>query len=136
MTNKINQSISIYKAPFKLLQSSNIHYEFHISKFSREKFKFDESLFSLSGNVIFADYYAVRLFVKKINDNLDLVNYPEQGVKAGQINALGLIDEVMKFILKFPPMKSYLFRILRLLIIFPLILLLMTLFTGFRSSLR
>jgi glycosidase len=75
-------------------------YEFHISKNSREKFKFDDLLFSLSGNVIFADHYAIRLFVKKINDNLDLVNYPEQAVKAGQINALGLIDEVMHFILQ------------------------------------
>ena len=75
-------------------------YEFHISKNARDKFKFDEELFSLSGNVIFANYYAVRVFVKKINDQHDLVNFPEQGVKAGQVNALGLIDEVMHFILQ------------------------------------
>jgi len=93
MTNKKNNSK-------KLSQRSNSQFEFHISKSSREKFKFDEKLFSLSGNVIFADYYAVRLFIKKMNDTFDLVNYPEQGVKAGQINALGLIDEVMHFLVQ------------------------------------
>ena len=42
-----------------------------------------------SGNVIFADFHAARLFAEKINQKRDLVNYPEQAVKAGQINEDG-----------------------------------------------
>lgn len=77
----------------------NCKYEFHISRKTREKYKFDEKLYSLSGNIIFSDFYAVRLFVKKINDLQDLVNFPEKAIKSSQINALGLIDEVMHYIL-------------------------------------
>ena len=68
--------------------------EFHISRRAREKYKFDQSLFSYDGNVIFADFHSVRLFTKKINDQRDLLSYPESAVKAGQINAMGLIDEI------------------------------------------
>lgn len=75
-------------------------FEFHISKEAREKYNFDVNLFSISGNIVFADFYSVRSFVKKINDSRDLVNFPEQAVKAGQINAMGLIDEVMHYIMQ------------------------------------
>jgi len=34
--------------------------EFHISRNARDKYQFDESLFSLSGNVIFANFRASR----------------------------------------------------------------------------
>jgi len=74
--------------------------EFHISRDSRDKYKFDESLFSLSGNVIFANFHAVRRFAQKMNDKRDLVNFPEQAVRAGQINAMGLIDEILHYVVE------------------------------------
>jgi glycosidase len=69
--------------------------EFHISRAARDRYQFDESLFSLSGNVIFANFHAARVFALKINQTQDLVRFPEQAVKAGQINAMGLIDEIL-----------------------------------------
>lgn len=42
-------------------------FEFHISKEVRNKYNFDDGLFEINGNVILADFYAVRLFVQKIN---------------------------------------------------------------------
>ncbi|MFZ5918564.1 MAG: alpha-amylase family glycosyl hydrolase [Chloroflexota bacterium] len=72
--------------------------EFHICRQARDRYRFDESLFSLSGNVILANFHAVRLFAQKMNDRRDLVHYPEQAVKAGQINAMGLIDEVLHYV--------------------------------------
>src|SRR5512136_1689085 len=72
--------------------------EFHVSRNSRDRYQFGESLFSLSGNVIFANFHAARLFAQKMNQKRDLVRFPEQAVRAGQINALGLIDEVMHFV--------------------------------------
>jgi len=74
--------------------------EFHISKNARDKYKFEDSLFSIIGNVIFANFHAVRKFVKKINDKQDLINFPEKAIRAGQINAMGLIDEILHYVVE------------------------------------
>ena len=73
-------------------------YEFHVSRKARDRYRFDQSLFSLSGNVIFANFHAARLFAQRMNQKRDLVRFPEQAVKAGQINAMGLIDEIMHLV--------------------------------------
>ncbi len=70
-------------------------FEFHISRQARVRYQFDQTLFNLQGNVIFANFHAARLFAQKMNQTRDLVNFPEQAVRAGQINALGLIDEIL-----------------------------------------
>ncbi len=72
--------------------------EFHVSRKARDAYQFDETLFSLSGNVIFANFFAARIFAQKINDKRDLVRFPEQAVQAGQITAMGLIDEILHFV--------------------------------------
>jgi glycosidase len=72
--------------------------EFHISRKARDYYQFDEALFTLSGNVVFANFHAARMFAQKINQKKDLVAFPEHSVKAGQINAMGLIDEVLHYI--------------------------------------
>jgi len=69
--------------------------EFHISRQARDRYQFDESIFSSSGNVILANFHAARIFAQRMNQRRDLVRLPEQAVKAGQINALGLIDEIL-----------------------------------------
>ena len=72
--------------------------EFHVSRQSRDRYQFDESLFSLNGNVLFANFHAARVFAQKINARRNLVSYPEQAVRAGQINAMGLIDEILHYV--------------------------------------
>jgi glycosidase len=72
--------------------------EFHISRQSRDLYGFDQSLFSLSGNVIFVNFHAVRIFAQKMNARRDLIHFPERAVRAGQINAMGLIDEIIHYI--------------------------------------
>ncbi|GBD91650.1 alpha amylase, catalytic domain [bacterium BMS3Abin04] len=69
--------------------------EFHIAKAVREKYGFDEELFSITGNVVFANFHAVRVFVQKINDKRDKSNY----VRVGEVNAVGLLDEIYHYIL-------------------------------------
>ncbi|MFA5836693.1 MAG: alpha-amylase family glycosyl hydrolase [Bellilinea sp.] len=70
-------------------------FEFHVSRQSRDRFEFDQSLFTFNGNVIFANFHAARMFAEKMNQKRDLVNVPERAVKAGQINAMGLLDEIL-----------------------------------------
>jgi glycosidase len=73
--------------------------EFHVSRQARDKYQFDAHLFSSTGNVVFADFHAARLFAQKMNDKRDLVNHPGQAVKTGQINAMGLIDEILHIVI-------------------------------------
>lgn len=75
-------------------------FEFHVSASARDFYQFDLSLFSLSGSVIFANFQAARSFSEAINAKRDLVRYPEQAVSASQINALGLIDEMLHFVVQ------------------------------------
>ena len=77
---------------------NKIKTEFHISRKARDFYQLDDSLFSLSGNIIFPNFHAARVFAQKMNEKRDLVNFPEQAVKAGQINAMGLIDEILHYI--------------------------------------
>ncbi len=72
--------------------------EFHISRRSRDLYQFDETLYASSGNVIFANFHAARSFAQKINQKRDLVRFPEQAVRAGQINAMGLLDEILHLV--------------------------------------
>jgi len=74
--------------------------EFHVSRQTRDLYQFDQSLFALSGNVLFANFHAARVFAQKMNERRDLVTYPEQAVRAGQINAMGLIDEIMHYVVQ------------------------------------
>ncbi|MCI0478413.1 MAG: alpha-amylase, partial [Anaerolineales bacterium] len=73
-------------------------FEFHISRSPRAKYQFDDTLFALSGNVIFANVHAARLLAQKMNAARDLARHPEQAVQAGQLNAMGLIDELLHYV--------------------------------------
>jgi glycosidase len=79
-------------------KKNTVMMEFHISRKTRDLYQFDESLFSLSGNVIFLNFHAARLFAQKMNEKRDLITFPDQAVKAGQINAMGLIDEILHYV--------------------------------------
>jgi len=74
--------------------------EFHVSRQARDRYQFADSLFALSGNTILANFYAARLFAQKMNQKRDLVRFPERAVRAGQINAMGLIDEISHYIIQ------------------------------------
>ena len=70
-------------------------FEFHVSRAARQRYDFDEGLFGLSGNVVFADYAAARRFAQRMNAQRDLAADPELAVRAGDINAMGLVDEIL-----------------------------------------
>jgi glycosidase len=73
--------------------------EFHISRQSRDRYQFDQSLFSLRGTVIFANFHAARLFAQKMNEHRDLMRFPEQAVRAGHLNAAGILDEIFHLVI-------------------------------------
>jgi len=67
--------------------------EFHIARKARDRYQFAESLFSYNGNVLLANIGACREFAHRMNQVRDVEKHPEQAVHAGQLFAMGLIDE-------------------------------------------
>ena len=69
-------------------------YEFHISRKARKRYQFDEQLFALDGNVILADFAAARRFAERMTRVLG------QPVPASDVNAMGLIDEILHLLIR------------------------------------
>ncbi len=73
--------------------------EFHVSRAARDRYEFDDSLFTLTGNVILANFPATRAFAQRINERREVDRFPERAIHAGQLNAMGLIDEVLHHVI-------------------------------------
>ncbi len=67
--------------------------EFHISRKVRERYGFSETLFSFNGNVVLDNLPACRELAHRMNQVRDAEANPEQTIHAGQLYAMGLIDE-------------------------------------------
>jgi hypothetical protein len=66
-------------------------FEFHVSRSARDRCQFDDSLFSLTGNVVFANMAASRDFAHRMNRHRP----PDQAINPGALNAMGMIDEAL-----------------------------------------
>lgn len=76
--------------------------EFHIHRDIREKCRFSKTLFSSTGNVIIRNINDVYAFTFQYNEVVEsgafgMPVHPEQYLKAGQLNAMGLIDEIFHY---------------------------------------
>ena len=69
-------------------------FEFHVSRQARQKYQFDESLFSTDGRAVFADFAAARRFAEKMS------TAHKQPVPASDLNAMGLIDEILHILIR------------------------------------
>ena len=78
------------------LTNDQLKYEFHIAKEIRKKYEIGDELFSIAGNVIFTNFAEVRKFTTKINTKRE----PRYHVRNGEVNAMGLLDEIYHFLLR------------------------------------
>lgn len=82
-------------------------YEFHISRRARDRFGFDESFFTITGDVIFSNFRAAQVFASKIsatNKATEKVlqttsRERHEQMSPGEINAMGLFHEVLHFVI-------------------------------------
>jgi glycosidase len=81
-----------------MLKTNTTWMEFHISRQARDRYQFDQFLFALTGNVVFANFRAAREFAQKMNAQRDLASHPERTIRVGQINAMGMIDEILHYV--------------------------------------
>jgi glycosidase len=70
-------------------------FEFHISRAARDKYRFSDTLFSITGNVVFANIKASRDFAQRMNQVRDAEHNPELAINAGALNAMALVDEIL-----------------------------------------
>lgn len=73
--------------------------QFHVTKASRDKYQFDQVLFSKNGNVVFANIQASREFAHRINQLRSEPENPDTYASPADINALGMIDEIFHHIM-------------------------------------
>ena len=71
-------------------------FEFHVLKSARDRYQISETLFSITGEVIFANFNASRELAKKIND----LRSHDKTVPAGELNAMGLLDEILHYLIE------------------------------------
>jgi len=74
--------------------------EFHISLKSRKKYDFSKTLFSITGNVVLADFMAAHELAEKVNEIKISEQSEDETVQASEINAMGLIDEIFHYIFR------------------------------------
>jgi Alpha amylase, catalytic domain len=75
-------------------------FEFHVSRAARDRYDFSRTLFSTTGNAVFADLAATREFAQKMNVVRDAERNPDRAVNPGALNAMGLIDEALHTLLE------------------------------------
>jgi len=79
----------------------NTYFEFHISRKCRDKYKIDESLYSLMGNLIISDFRTARYLSQQINQTRIKEGKTGNLVTAGHINGLGLLHEILHFLVRY-----------------------------------
>ncbi len=72
-----------------LNHTQNPVFEFHISREMRDFYHVDENLFAQTGNVIFANFFAVRGLADKMNKKRDLDPVPGKNNKSGSVKCNG-----------------------------------------------
>ena len=80
--------------------TDSLKFEFHVSRAVRDKYRFDEELFSWNGNVLFANIAASRKFANQVNQVRNAQNNPELAMHPGALNAMGLIDEALHAVIE------------------------------------
>jgi glycosidase len=83
------------------LDDNLVFYEFHISRECRKKYNIDNSLFSIRGNVVVADFRTARYVSQKINEIRIREGKTGSMVTAGQLNGLGLLHEILHFLIRY-----------------------------------
>ncbi len=73
---------------------------FHVARPARERYQFEYELYSLLGKLVLPTFHTARVVAQRLNDHRDVVRNPEQAVRASQVNALALLQELTQTIFR------------------------------------
>ncbi|MFX0123986.1 MAG: alpha-amylase family glycosyl hydrolase [Candidatus Hodarchaeota archaeon] len=65
---------------------------------ARDIYQFENTYFSSTGDVIFPTLHNARIFVQKINQKRDLINFPELAARGSEINGIALESEIFRYL--------------------------------------
>jgi len=82
------------------MPAMRLNKEFHISRAARARYDFDQSIYQFTGNAVLADLTAVRAFAQRMNERRDVARNPQLTVYAGDLHAMGLIDEISHLVVQ------------------------------------
>jgi len=68
---------------------------FQVSRRARMVLGVDDTLFSVSGNVVLRDYRAIQLLAQAMSNRRDQAGGDKPPIRPSHLNAMGLIDEVL-----------------------------------------
>jgi len=66
----------------------------YLNNRARKKYSFDNNFFDLSGDLFIPDFKTVQLITRQMNQKRDLNSFPQKKVKAAQLNAFALINQI------------------------------------------
>src|SRR5579863_3616753 len=69
-------------------------FEFHVSRAARDRYRFEDTFFSTTGNIVFANIAAARAFAHRMNELRDARHHPERAASPAALAVMGLIDEI------------------------------------------
>ena len=72
--------------------------EFHISRDARTRYDVDETIFSLRGTAMLADHGVAQRLATAMNAVRDVRRFPQSAVRAGDLFAAGLLDEILHLV--------------------------------------
>jgi glycosidase len=75
--------------------------EFHVSRQARDRYRFSQTLFSFTGNVVFANLAAGREFAQRMNEVRGAETDPSRTIRPSALYAMGLIDELSHALVEF-----------------------------------
>src|ERR1051326_7378088 len=73
-------------------------FEFHIRRSVRERYGVDDTLFGIGGNGVLVNFPAVRKLARRLNERRAAEPPEGREIHPGELNAMGLIDEVLHVI--------------------------------------
>ncbi len=81
--------------------AGKVRFDFHVRKEIRNKYGFEESLFSIEGNLLIPNFRLARVLAANINEVRRNEGKEDLQVSAGQLNALGLMHEIFHFLIRY-----------------------------------
>ncbi len=88
----ISPWIQTFVLPFSLKGAVR---EFHVSRYARERYALNESLFSIHGQLLLADFKTAQELSVKFNEGKP----QDLNVKASDLHAAGLLDEILHLLI-------------------------------------
>lgn len=80
---------------------SKVTYEFHVLKSARIRYGFEQSLFSITGDLIINTPAQARALAQKINKVKEEAGEFDKRTTPGQVNTLGLLHEIFHYAIRY-----------------------------------